>query len=168
MNPGLPLKESSPYRIVVRLNNSCLEQVGPLVTGNWRRHDDALGREAQGQFLLDTGAYGAMIDLKVAENLQLPSQGVREVHGIHGYGQLPQFLGQVSLPAQDRNGNRALYTAMLECVGVPSLCDRNRQQGVEVIGILGRIFLRGSRLTIDGVSGIVELELGAGPASVVS
>ena len=140
-----------------------LEQIGPLVAGSWSRHDDELGREVRGELLIDTGAYGAMIDLEVAEALNLSLQGTREVHGIHGYGRLRQFVGQVSLPARDRDGNRALYIAVIECVGVPSLRDKNREHGVEVIGILGRLFLRGSRLTVDAASGIVEVYLN--PAS---
>lgn len=155
------MTELPQYRIVVQSSRRCLEQVGPLVGGSWRRLDDELGREVSGELLIDTGAYGAMIDLEVAEALQLLPQGVREVHGIHGSGRLQLFLGQVSLPARDSDGNRALYTAVIECVGVPSLRDKNHEHGVEIIGILGRMFLRGSRLTIGGVSGIVELELRA-------
>ena len=143
-----------------------MEQVGPLVAGSWSRYDDDLGREVRGEFLIDTGASGAMIDLDVAEALQLSPQGVREVHGIHGYGRLRQFLGRVSLPARDRDGNRALYIAAIECVGVPSLRDKHREHGVEIVGILGRVFLAGSRLTIDGATGRVELELGEGAGQV--
>ena len=112
---------------------------------------------------MDTGAYGAMIDEEVAESLQLSLQGSREVHGIHGYGRLPQFVGRVSLPALDERGQSTLFTTVIECVAVPSLSAKNREHGVEVIGILGRTFLRGSRLTIDGVGGRVELDIGAMP-----
>jgi hypothetical protein len=134
-----------------------LEQVGPLILGAWSRHDDELGREANGEFLIDTGAYGAMIDLDVAEALQLSSQGTREVHGIHGYGTLRQFFGRISLPALDSVGGRTRFTAEIECVGVPSLREKNREHGVEVIGILGRLFLRGAELRIDGLTGRIEL-----------
>ncbi len=142
--------ESSPDRIT---------HVGPLIPGAWTRHDDELGREVRGEFLVDTGAYGAMIDLEVAESLQLSARGSREVHGIHGYGLLQQFFARISLPALDNGGSRTVFTASIECVAVPSLSAKNREHGVEVIGILGRMFLRGSRLTIDGVSGRVELEI---------
>ena len=106
-----------------------------------------------------------MVDLEVAESLQLQSQGLKELHGIHGYGRLAQFVGQVALPARDCDGRRSLYTTTVECVGVPALREQNRQQGVEVIGILGRIFLRDARLIVDGVNGIIELELGVGASS---
>jgi hypothetical protein len=159
------LTEVPRYRIVAQVNSRVLAQVGPLIPGAWSRHDDELGREARGEFLIDTGAYGAMIDLEVAELLQLPLQGSREVHGIHGYGRLQQFLGRVSLPALDDGGSRTVFTAVVECVAVPSLSAKNREHGVEVIGILGRMFLRGARLTIDGVSGRVELEIGGDAVS---
>ena len=159
------LTEAPQYRIVAQVNRQGLAHVGPLIPGAWSRHDDELGREARGEFLIDTGAYGAMIDLDVADLLQLPLQGSREVHGIHGYGRLQQFLGRVSLPALDESGNSTVFTRVVECVAVPSLSAKNRDHGVEVIGILGRMFLRGSRLTIDGVSGRVEIEISGDAAN---
>jgi hypothetical protein len=136
-----------------------LAHVGPLILGAWSRQSDVLGREICGEFLIDTGAYGAMIDLEIAEALQLTLQGSREIHGIHGYGHLQQYLGRVSLPALDAEGRRTFYSAVIECVGVPSLRDKNREHGADVIGILGRIFLRNARLAIDGVTGKVELQI---------
>jgi aspartyl protease len=147
------------YRIVVQSSSQRVEQVGPLIPGSWSRHDDELGREARGEFLIDTGAYGAMIDLDVAEALQLPSQDSREIHGIHGYGRLTQFFARISLPAFDNGGSRTVFVRTLECVAVPLLSAKNREHGVEIIGILGRMFLRGSHLSIDGVSGRVELAI---------
>ena len=152
------------YRIVAESNSHQLEQVGPLIGGFWSRHDDELGRLVRGEFLIDTGASGAMIDQEVAESLHLSMQGSREVHGIHGYGRLRQFLGRVSLPALDDIGQSTLFTATVECVAVPLLSAKNRQYGVEVIGILGRMFLRRSRLIFDAQSGRVELEITGGPA----
>lgn len=153
------------YRIVAESNSHQVEQVGPLIGGFWSRHDDELGRLVKGEFLIDTGASGAMIDLEVAESLNLSMQGSREVHGIHGYGRLQQFLGRVSLPALDDGGQTTLFTATVECVAVPSLSAKNREYGVEVIGILGRMFLRRSRLIVDATSGRVELEMGRDPAN---
>ncbi|HLN87742.1 MAG TPA: hypothetical protein VK200_14795 [Candidatus Limnocylindrales bacterium] len=155
----IELTESPRYRIVVQASSQRMERVGPLISGAWSRHNDELGRDVRGEFLIDTGAYGAMIDTDVAELLQLPLQGSREVHGIHGYGRLKQFFARISLPALDDRGDRTVFTTTLECVAVPSLGAKNREHGVEVIGILGRMFLRGSRLSIDRVNGRVELEI---------
>ena len=164
MNRVFKLTDFPRHRIVVQLSSERLEQVGPLIPGSWSRHDDELGREVRGEFLIDTGASGAMIDLDVAELLQLPLQGSREVHGIHGYGRLQQFFARISLPALDDGDRRTVFTRTLECVAVPSLSAKNREHGVEVIGIIGRMFLRGSRLTIDGVGGRIELEIGGDAA----
>lgn len=147
------------YRLISETTAQRLETVGPLIPGAWSRHDDELGREARGELLIDTGAYGAMIDLEVAEELQLSLRGMREVHGIHGYGTLRQFVGRISLPALDDGGGQTNFTDVIECVGVPSLRDKNRQHGVEVIGILGRLFLRSANLQIDGLTGRIELRI---------
>lgn len=147
------------YRIDVASTAPRLESVGPLVPGAWSRQSDELGREIRGEFLIDTGAYGAMIDLEIAEALQLTLHGTREVHGIHGYGRLHQYLGRVFLPAFDAEGRRTVFAAVIECVGVPSLRDKNREHGSDVVGILGRMFLGNSRLTIDGATGRIELEI---------
>ena len=147
------------YQIISETTAPRMEQVGPLIAGAWSRRDDELGREVRGQFLIDTGAYGAMIDLEVAETLQLSLQGTREVHGIHGYGTLRQFVGRIALPAHDDGGSRTVFTEVIECVGVPSLRENNRDHGVEVIGILGRMFLRCANLRIDGLTARIELRI---------
>ena len=147
------------YRIEVNSGVQRLRSVGPLIAGAWSRERDELGREIRGEFLIDTGAFGAMIDLEIAEALSLTPNGTRDVHGIHGYGRLQQYLGRFSLPAFDSEGRRTVYSTVIECVGVPSLREKNREHGADVIGILGRLFLGDSRLVIDGGSGRIELEI---------
>jgi len=134
-----------------------LIEAGPLVRGSWSRQHDDLGREISGEFLIDTGAYGAMIDLAVAEMLALSPRGTRSVHGIHGYGMLQLYMGRVSIPAVDADGSRTLYSTVLECVGVPSLREKSFEQRADVIGILGRGFLRNASVTVDNRSGALEL-----------
>ena len=147
------------YRIEVATTTTRLRAVGPLIPGSWSRQSDKLGREIRGEFLIDTGAYGAMIDREIAEALQLTLQGSREIHGIHGYGRLQQYLGRVSLPAIDSEARRTVYSAVIECVAVLGLRDKNLEHGADVIGILGRMFLRNGFLAIDGVAGSIELKL---------
>ena len=136
-----------------------LQRVGPLLSGAWSRLDDELGRESRGEFLLDTGAFGAMIDLEVAQSLELSIIGTREVHGIHGYGRLQEFRGRITLPASDPADARIIFTSVIDCVGVPSLREKNREHGVEIVGILGRIFLSRAALQIDGESGRVDVKM---------
>jgi hypothetical protein len=128
-----------------------------LIPGSWSRHDDEIGRRMPGEFLIDTGAYGAMIDLDVAISLQLAVRGTREIHGIHGYGSLQQYLAKLILPAKDTGGNDCWFEQVMECVGVPSLTEKNREHDARVIGILGRVFLQSARLEIDGNSGRITL-----------
>lgn len=136
-----------------------LVEAGPLVRGSWCRDRDDLGREIAGEFLLDTGSSGAMIDLGAAEMLGLFPRGAKSVHGIHGYGSLQLYLARVVLPALSDDGRATFYSAALECVGVPSLRERNSEHRADVIGILGRQFLRHGRVTIDHLSGQFELVL---------
>ena len=145
------------YRITVASTAERLERVGPLIPGAWSRHDDELGRQMPGEFLLDTGAYGAMIDLDVAVSLQLAVRGTRQIHGIHGYGSLQQYLANLILPAKDPDGKDCLFEQVMECVGVPSLLEKNREHDVQVIGILGRVFLQSAHLEIDGSAGRITL-----------
>ena len=147
----------SIYRITVEQTPERLKLIGPLVRGSWSRHDDELGRRMPGEFLIDTGAYGAMIDLDIAVSLQLAVRGTREIHGIHGYGSLQQYLAKLALPAKDPIGNDCLFEQVMECVGVPSLMEKNREHDARVIGILGRIFLQSAHLQVDGSAGRITL-----------
>ena len=147
------------HKYIIRMDSSPerLVEAGPVVPGSWARQHDELGREIRGEFLVDTGAYGAMIDLAVAEMLQLSPMGTRAVHGIHGYGTLQLYLGRVLLPAIDTEGKPALFSTVLECVGVPSLREKSHEHRADVIGILGRMFLRNASFTVENLSGKLEL-----------
>lgn len=151
----------SEYIITAAVAPEQLIQVGPLISGAWARPGDELGREIRGAFLLDTGSYGAMIDLEAAELLNLPLRGSRELHGIHGYGRLQEYRAQVFLRARDAAGQSATFAPFVDCVGVPSLRQRNQKHGVDLIGILGRLFLQHGCLEIDAASGTVRLTLQA-------
>lgn len=148
------------YRIQADSTPERLNLLGPLIPGAWGRYDDELNREIRGDFLLDTGAYGAMIDLEVAELLCLPREGTREIHGIHGYGVLQQFVAKVILPAKDPDGRECFFEQVMECAGVPALSEKSREQNANVIGILGRVFLRDTRLEFDCSNGRVVLLIG--------
>jgi len=147
------------YRITVDQPPERLKSIGPLVPGAWSRHDDELGREARGEFLVDTGAYGAMIDYDVAASLQLREQGTREIHGIHGYGKLQQYLAKLRLPARTASGADDCFDQVMECVGVPGLLQKSREESVQIIGILGRAFLQRAYLEMDGQTGRVVLQI---------
>ena len=110
-----------------------------------------------GEFLIDTGAYGAMIDLDVVGSLDLAVRGTREVHGIHGYGVLQQYLARLILPAKNVEGQDCLFEQVMECVAVPGLTEKSRENDAQLIGILGRLFLQSAHLEIDGGTGRIAL-----------
>ena len=146
------------YTISINLAPERLLYAGPLIPGAWRHaRDDEEGGAVGGEILIDTGAFGAMIDDDVADHLRLPIRGTKEIHGIHGYGTVRCYQAKLVLPAQDPLGENCEFTTVIECIGVPSLTEKNREHGVNVIGIIGRQFLQDAYLEIDGATGRLKL-----------
>lgn len=146
------------YTISVEAAPKRLLYAGPLIPGYW---DQPQGQSstgaASGEILIDTGAFGAMIDLEVADRLSLPILGMKEIHGIHGYGTVRCYQAKLVLPAKDPTGEDCKFTKTIECIGVPSLTDKNKEHGADVIGILGRQFLQNAHLEINGITGNLKL-----------
>ena len=69
------------------------------------------------------------------------------------------------LPAVDADGKPMLYSTVLECVGVPSLREKSYEHRADVIGILGRIFLRNASFTVDHLAGKLELVIAEQPSN---
>ena len=114
------------HAITVMIAPDRLRRVGPLVPGIWSHPIlGESGREIRGEFLIDTGAYGAMIDRETADSLVLPQRGMKRVQGIHGSGRLPQYQAQLILPTESAGGTRSAFTMMLDCIGIPSLRQKN-------------------------------------------
>jgi len=148
------------YTISVDLAPERLLVAGPLIPGAWGHPvDEEEAGAITGEILLDTGAFGAMIDLEVADRLGLPVLGMREIHGIHGYGSLHCYQAKLVLPAQDLVGEACKVIRIIECVGVPSLIEKNQEHGANLIGIVGRRFLQHVHLEIDGATGKLKLLL---------
>jgi predicted aspartyl protease len=146
------------YTIAINLAPERLLYAGPLIPGAWTHaRDEEKGAAVGGEILIDTGAFGAMIDVEVAERLRLPIRGTKEIHGIHGYGTVSCYQGTLVLAAKDPIGEDCKFIKVIECIGVPSLTEKNREHGVNVIGIIGRQFLQNVHLEIDGASGKLKL-----------
>jgi predicted aspartyl protease len=148
------------YTISVDAAPERLLLAGPLILGSWS-HPQGQGSAGAvgGEILIDTGAFGAMIDLEVADRLSLPMLGVKEIHGIHGYGTVRCYQAKLVLPAKDPIGEDCKFIKMIDCVGVPSLTEKNKEHDVNLIGILGRKFLQFAHLEIDGATGKLKLLL---------
>ena len=146
------------YTISVNLAPEHLLYAGPLIPGAWRHpRDEEETGSVGGEILVDTGAFGAMIDVAVADRLRLPIFGTKEIHGIHGYGAVSCYQVKLVLAAKDSIGEDCEFMKIFECIGVPSLTEKNREHGVNVIGIIGRQFLQNVHLEIDGVTGELKL-----------
>ena len=146
------------YTISINLAPERLLYAGPLIPGAWRHsRDEEQAGAVSGEILIDTGAFGAMIDVDVAHRLRLPIFGTKEIHGIHGYGTVSCYQAKLVLPAKNPLGQNCEFTKIIECIGVPSLTEKNREHGVNVIGIIGRQFLQNVHLEIDGITGQLKL-----------
>lgn len=146
------------YTISIKLAPERLLYAGPLIPGAWRRtRDEEEAGSVGGEILIDTGAFGAMIDDDVADRLRLSVLGTKEIHGIHGYGTVRCYQAKLVLPAQDPLREDCEFTTIIECIGVTSLTEKNREHGVNVIGIIGRQFLQNVHLEIDGATGKLKL-----------
>jgi predicted aspartyl protease len=148
------------YTISVDAAPERLLLAGPLIPGSWS-HPQIQGSDGavSGEILVDTGAFGAMIDVEVADRLSLPMLGVKEIHGIHGYGTVRCYQAKLVLPAKDPIGEDCTVIKTIECVGVPSLTEKNQEHHASLIGILGRKFLQFVHLEIDGATGKLKLLL---------
>ena len=70
---------------------------------------------------------------------------------------LQVYLVRLVLAANDLEGKECLFEQVIECVGVPALMQKSRENHAQVIGILGRIFLRSALLNIAGSTGTIRL-----------
>lgn len=148
------------YTISVDAAPERLLLAGPLIPGSWSHPQIQESAGAvTGEILVDTGAFGAMIDVEVADRLSLPMLGVKEIHGIHGYGTVRCYQAKLVLPAKDPIGKDCTVIKTIECVGVPSLTEKNQEHEAKLIGILGRQFLQHVHLEIDGATGKLKLLL---------
>ena len=102
------------YTISINLAPERLLYAGPLIPGAWRRtRDEEEVGSVGGEILIDTGAFGAMIDDDVADHLRLPIRGTKEIHGIHGYGTVRCYQAKLVLPAQDPIGEDCEFTTII-------------------------------------------------------
>ena len=146
------------YTISINLAPDRLLHAGPLIPGAWTHaRDEQEGGAIRGEILVDTGAFGAMIDDDVAHRLGLPIRGTKEIHGIHGYGTVSCYQAKLVVPASDPIGEDCKFIKIIECVGVPSLTEKNREHRVNLIGIIGRQFLQNVHVEIDGATGRLKL-----------
>jgi len=148
-----------PFHIATSSDPQHLRRVGPLVPGAWADPaKDPLVDKIEGNFLIDTGAGGILIDADVASDLQLTAGGAGNLHGIGGHHDLSKYSARLLLPATDSAGE-VMFSVLVDCFAAPGLRRKHQEFGVDVIGLLGRLFLQFVRLEVDGCSGKVSLHI---------
>lgn len=145
-------------QINVEMAPRLLLRSGPLIPGAWQ-HPEFQGPVIEGEFLLDTGSGGAMIDNSVAERLGLPALRKTSVWGAHGRGSLTKYNVCMLLTARQKNGGATRLRMPIECAGAPGLTEGHSKHGTNVIGVIGRNLLQFCDLRINGLTGRISLEI---------
>lgn len=144
-----------PFEIAADLPPVDLRRHGPLVSGAWKHNESIV----QGKFLIDTGAGEIHICESVAKTVCLPCHGGADAHGLTGKTTLNQYMAQLHLPVRDDQCRDVLFKIPVHCQGIPDLYANHQSYGVDVIGVLGRLFLQFVRLDINGITGQVRLHI---------
>ena len=106
----------------------------------------------EGKLLIDTGAEGTNLCVKVIGKLKVNPTGVVHRKGVNDIQRVETFPVRITLSAQ-RNGR-------LETVSfTPMVCPIYGIEHSGIVGILGRDILRHTRLVYDGVKGSFSLEI---------
>jgi hypothetical protein len=160
--------DTSP-RVVANLGEKVLHELGPIVRAQWNvpaalaRALAAAGRPVpkpvEGFMLIDTGATTTCIALDAAEELGLHQVAVSVTYGAGGQHQNKVFHAELRLGIRD--GNQDIWVVSeQQTSGIPQLDQHFKAKDVRIggqparlIGLLGRDFLRHTRLVYDGQKG---------------
>lgn len=148
-----------PCRIEADLSPLILRKHGPLVPGQWTSGSSDQPSAIEDFLLVDTGASGFCIDQSIAESLGLVPTGADHVHGIHGHSESRKYFANLVLPVANQGPTLLRFAIPVECTGVPGLLAHYGNSPYRVVGIIGRSLLQFCKLTIDGASGKVVLEI---------
>jgi predicted aspartyl protease len=106
------------------------------------------------KLMLDTGAAKTAIDNDLAAELNLVPIRFEQVVGVSQESQeCPVYLLVLRIDVT-QNGKKMEYSCSTEALGIPS-----PRQGEPYSGFIGRDFLAFWRLTYDGPSGVVEMQI---------
>jgi hypothetical protein len=106
------------------------------------------------KLMLDTGAAKTAIDNTLAAELNLVPIRFEQVVGVSQESQeCPVYLLVLRINVT-LNGRKMEYSCSTEALGIPS-----PRQGEPYSGFIGRDFLASWRLTYDGPSGVVEMQI---------
>jgi hypothetical protein len=148
-----------PCRIEADLPPVVLRKHGPLVPGRWTSTASDQQSSIDDYFLVDTGASGFCIDQSIADSLGLVPTGTDRVHGVHGHSDSKKYFANLVLPVSIQGQTHVRFAIPVECTGVPGLLAQYGNSQYRVVGIIGRNLLQFCKLTVDGTSGNVILEI---------
>lgn len=162
--------------IRVDVGPDTLQTLGPHVLAEWAWPSALSFREAAlghavpppiaGLILIDTGAMSTSIAEEVAEELGLKAVDTQTVYGAAGPHAANKYFARFRLGLPDPNGGPPHFIdTELLTTGVRDMQKLYDAMGVKLadgspvrpIGLLGRDFLRFSRLTYHGTDGRFEL-----------
>jgi Aspartyl protease len=161
-------------RTIQRYGPEFLQRCGPMMVGSWwlpqalaqvrAASGKSIPPPKKGAILIDTGADGTCISESVARGLGLHPTRSQRGYGAGGEHQLPVFLAAIEIEIKDPASNRATRIGWeQEALGIPSLGAARKVNcdgvDLEIIGLLGRDFLRFCRVVYDGPAGTIEFEL---------
>ena len=155
-----------------------LQVVGPLVKGVWSVPGAlasrliAAGRPVPppvvGRLLVDTGATVTSISLDVSTQLGLQQIDVGQSYGAHGLQANRIFHAHLTIGIGVEGSDvRTEIRSDLRVAGIPEMNSLFQKMGVmdgnqdggELIGLLGRDFLKHAILTYDGPRGVVRVQV---------
>lgn len=115
----------------------------------------AAKRAERTRLLLDTGAQSTLVVPSVLRSLGIPAARTANVLGVSGHEKVCLAYA-VLIEIQVSNSAGARSWAQVKCTAVES---PREFKGEPYEGLLGRDFLRSVRLTYDGPTGTIDLEV---------
>lgn len=153
-----------------------LVKFGPLIKAQWQVDPDTqkeltlrgwpIPKPVEGYMLVDTGAYSTVIDSDVAKEMGLVPTGRETISGIGGEGLTYKYLAQIFLFVGDVHGAGVAISLHNEFVSgnirkLHEMRKLTEPDGtpIQVIGLLGRDFLKFATLTYKGSDGSWDMHI---------
>lgn len=167
---------STIFRITLSFDNQDqLRALGPVIPAAWSTAlpTSASAKQVRGNVLLDTGATHIFVDESVPRQLGLSEGPRQEANGLGGKQLLATYDLTLLLPVEAAVQIPSAPKGSQVTIGFPwkgvqavsglsqrvALEGQRCPNGLPVIGILGRVILQFAKVTYDGLSGKVIIDL---------
>ena len=159
-------------------SHEALGNIGPLIRAEWhvpaelantlRRQLKKVPKPVTGYMLIDTGAGATAIAEHAAQQLELNVIGMTPNFGVAGLQSLNRYYARFAMLIAGRRPPTKVITREFSVCGTKELDKYSEQltnlglpgykHPINLIGLLGRDFLRSARLTYDGPAKTFKLE----------